>query len=90
MVQKFHRLYTVLAGILCFIDISIVHDVGYRVVSMIPCTTTVKPTRCTVSQIYFILEQHSTCLDGLSVHHQESKTVQLASGICRTGSVAAC
>jgi len=21
----------------------------------------VKPTRCTVSQIYFILEQHSTC-----------------------------
>jgi hypothetical protein len=21
----------------------------------------VKPTRCTISQIYFILEQHSTC-----------------------------
>ena len=48
----------------------------------------VKPTRCTISQIYFILEQHSTCF-GLSVHHQESKTVQTESGICHTGSVAA-
>ena len=28
-------------------------------------------------------------LDGLSVHHQESKTVHTASGICHTGSVAA-
>jgi hypothetical protein len=28
--------------------------------------------------------------DGLSVHHQESKTVHTASGICHTGSVAAC
>jgi hypothetical protein len=28
--------------------------------------------------------------DGLSVHHQESKTVNTASGICYTGSVAAC
>jgi hypothetical protein len=26
----------------------------------------VKPTRCTISQIYFILEQHSTCF-GLSI-----------------------
>jgi len=23
--------------------------------------STVKPNRCTISQIYFILEQHSTC-----------------------------
>jgi len=23
----------------------------------------VKPTRCTISQIYFILEQHSTCFE---------------------------
>jgi len=28
--------------------------------------------------------------DGLSVHHQESKTVYTASGTCHTGSVAAC
>jgi len=28
--------------------------------------------------------------DGPSVHHQESKTVHTASGICHTGSVAAC
>ena len=27
--------------------------------------------------------------DGLSTHHQESKTVHTASGICHTGSVAA-
>jgi len=27
--------------------------------------------------------------DGFSVHHQESKTVHTASGICHTGSVAA-
>jgi len=26
-----------------------------------PATYIVRPTRCTVSQIYFILEQHSTC-----------------------------
>jgi len=28
--------------------------------------------------------------DGLSVHHQDSKTVHTASGICHTGSVVAC
>jgi hypothetical protein len=28
--------------------------------------------------------------DGLSIHHQESKTVNTASAICHTGSVAAC
>jgi hypothetical protein len=28
--------------------------------------------------------------DGFSVHHQKSKTVHTASGICHTGSVAAC
>jgi len=28
--------------------------------------------------------------DGLSVHHQESKTVHTASGVRHTGSVAAC
>jgi hypothetical protein len=35
------------------------------------------------------LEQHSTCLGGLSVHHQESKTVRTVSGACHTGSVSA-
>jgi hypothetical protein len=28
--------------------------------------------------------------DGLSVHHQESKTVHTASGTCHTGYAAAC
>jgi len=28
--------------------------------------------------------------DGLSVHHQEFKTVHAASGICHTGSLTAC
>jgi hypothetical protein len=49
----------------------------------------VKPTRCTISQIYFILEQHSVS-DSPFVHHQESKTVHTASGVYHTGSVAAC
>jgi len=40
----------------------------------------------------FILFCSSTLhvLDGLSVHHQESKIVHTASGICQIGSVAAC
>jgi hypothetical protein len=50
----------------------------------------VKPTRCTISPIYIILEQHSTCFGGLSVHHQESRAVHTAAGICHTGSVVAC
>ena len=50
----------------------------------------VKPTRCTISQIYFILEDTLHVSDGLSVHHQESKTVHTASGKCHTGSVATC
>jgi len=36
------------------------------------------------------LEQHPHVSDGLSIHHQESKTVHTASGICHIGSVAAC
>jgi hypothetical protein len=28
--------------------------------------------------------------DGLFIHHQESKTVHTVSGVCHTGSVAAC
>jgi len=30
------------------------------------------------------LEQHSTCFGGLSVHHQESKTVHTVSGTRHT------
>ena len=52
--------------------------IGNRIISL------VKPTRCT-SHIYFILEQHSLHVsDGLSVNHQESKTVHTASGTCST------
>jgi len=48
-------------------------DLGFVSISV------VKPTICTISQIYFILEQHLHVSDGLSVHHQESKTVNTAS-----------
>jgi len=49
----------------------------------------VKPTRCTISQIYFLFLENSLHVsDGLSVHHQESKTVHTAS--YHTGSVATC
>ena len=50
----------------------------------------IKPTRCTVSQIFLFWNNTLHVSDGLSVHHQESKTVHTASGICHTGSVAAC
>jgi hypothetical protein len=49
-----------------------------------------KPTRCTISQIYLFWNNTLYVSDGLSVHRQESKTVQTASGIRHTGSVAAC
>jgi len=38
----------------------------------------------------FILFWNNTTCFGLSVHHQESKTVHTASGICHTGFMAAC
>jgi len=48
----------------------------------------VKPTRCTnFSSLLNIMLRVS---DGLSVHHQESKIVHTASGICHTGSLTAC
>jgi hypothetical protein len=46
----------------------------------------VTPTRRTISQFYFGTTLHVS--DSLSVHHQESKTVHTASGICHTGSAA--
>jgi hypothetical protein len=48
----------------------------------------VKPTRCTHFSNLLNITLHVS--DGLSVHHQEFKTVNTPSGICHTGSVAAC
>jgi len=42
----------------------------------------VKPTRCTILSSLLNITLHVA--DGLSVHHQESKTVHTASGICHT------
>ena len=38
----------------------------------------VKLTRCTISQIYFILDRTLQVSDGLSVRHQDSKTAHTA------------
>ena len=35
-------------------------------------------------QIYFILNDTVHVLDSLSIHHQEFKTVQTATGLCQT------
>jgi hypothetical protein len=48
--------------------------------SIIPA---VKPTRCTSFSNSFILNNSLYVLDGLSVHHQEFKTVHTATGICQ-------
>jgi hypothetical protein len=45
---------------------------------------TVKPTRCTRFSNYLILQNTLHVSDGLSVHHQEFKTVHTATGICQT------
>ena len=42
-----------------------------------------------ISNLFYFGSNTVHVLDGLSVHHQESKTVHTASGICHTGSVAA-
>jgi hypothetical protein len=44
----------------------------------------IKPTRCTIYQIYF-WNRTLRISDRLSVHHQESSTVFIAIGICHTG-----
>ena len=44
----------------------------------------IKPTRCTISQIYFWYRTLHVS-DRFSVHHQESSTVHIAIGICHTG-----
>jgi len=44
----------------------------------------IKPTRCTISQIYF-WNRTLHVSKSVSVHHQESSTVHTAVGICHTG-----
>jgi len=45
----------------------------------------VKPTRCTnVSNLFYFWNDILHVSDGLSVHHQEFKTVHTATGICET------
>ena len=45
----------------------------------------VKPTRCTnVSNLFYFWNDALHVSDGLSVHHQEFKTVHTATGICQT------
>jgi len=44
----------------------------------------VKPTRCNDVSNLFILENTLHVSDGLSVHHQEFKTIHIATGICQT------
>jgi hypothetical protein len=43
-----------------------------------------------ISNLFYYGNNTLHVLDGLAVHQQESKTVHTASGICHTGSVAAC
>ena len=50
----------------------------------------VKTTRCTGFINVFILSNIVHVSDGLSVHHQELKTVHTATGICQTATVTCC
>jgi len=43
-----------------------------------------------ISNLFYFWNNTLQVSDGLSVHRRESKTVHTASGICHTGSVAAC
>ena len=43
-----------------------------------------------IANLFYFCNNSLRVSDGLSVHHQESKTVHTASDICHTGSVAAC
>jgi hypothetical protein len=44
-----------------------------------------KTTRCTSYSNYLFLQDTVHVPDGLSVHHQELKTVHTATGICQAG-----
>jgi hypothetical protein len=43
-----------------------------------------------ISNIFYFGKNTLRVSDGLSVHHQKSKTVHTASGVCHRGCVAAC
>jgi hypothetical protein len=46
----------------------------------------INPTRCSkFSNLFYFLNKTLHVSDGLSVHHQESKTVHTATGICQIG-----
>jgi hypothetical protein len=51
---------------------------------------TVKPTKCTNFSNYLFLHNTLHDLDGLSVHHQEFKTVHTATGICQADIATCC
>jgi hypothetical protein len=50
----------------------------------------VKPTRCNSFSNYSFLHNTLHVSDGLSVHHQEFKTVHTATGIYQTDTAACC
>jgi hypothetical protein len=62
-----------------------VYKTGYKVRQYIPI---VKPTRRTCFSNYLLLHNTLHVSDGLSVHHQEFKTVHTATGICQTDTAA--
>ena len=43
-----------------------------------------------ISNLFYFGNNTLHVSDGLAIHHQESKAVHPASGICHSGSVAAC
>ena len=43
-----------------------------------------------ISNLFYFGDNTLHVSDGLSVHHQETKSVHTASGVCRTGTVAVC
>jgi len=54
-------------------------------------TSIVKPTRCaSFSNLFYFGAALCTFRTVFSVHHQESKTVHTASGICQTDAMLAC
>jgi len=70
-----------LKGVKCVLMlIKYAHTVNKHLTGIL---STVKSTRCTIFSS--LLNIAVRVLDGLSVHHQEFKTVHTASGICHTG-----
>jgi hypothetical protein len=77
------------------------HDIHNRIISVVLCALSLNMTKRLYPSIViqpdaqylkFILFWNNTLhvSEGLSVHHQESKTVHTASGIYRAGAVDVC